>query len=151
MSYKDEYERIKDGEIKVPEKYKLDPELKARWVAALRSGNFAQGCAQLKRGNLDGKPTYCCLGVLCEVEIPEVSGWSGSGYIGNQFVEKIGLPESWQSEDNQCNFKDDEPQRVLAMMNDRCTTYITNEKGKVSNSKFVNDFNAVADFIETYY
>lgn len=149
MEYKDEYEKIQAGEITVPEEYKLDPELKAKWVAALRSGNFAQGSAQLKRGYLD-EPTYCCLGVLCEVTIPESSGWRSSGYIGNYFVKKIGLPESWQSEDNTCNFKDAEPQRVLAMMNDRCD-YHTDEKGKVSNNQFVNDFNAVADFIETYY
>lgn len=40
----------------------MDAELKAKWVAALRSGKYAQGRAHL---NLNGR--YCCLGVLCEV------------------------------------------------------------------------------------
>ena len=41
----------------------LTPELKARWIAALRSGEYTQGrCA------LNPAPGYyCCLGVLCMV------------------------------------------------------------------------------------
>lgn len=42
--------------------------LKARWVAALRSGKFKQGKNQLRRKNeVSGKETFCCLGVLCKV------------------------------------------------------------------------------------
>lgn len=39
---------------------KLDPEFKAKWVAALRSGEYKQG-----ESNLYFQPndTYCCLGV----------------------------------------------------------------------------------------
>jgi hypothetical protein len=40
----------------------MNPEIKAQWVAALRSGEFEQGKGTLKR---DGK--FCCLGVLCEL------------------------------------------------------------------------------------
>lgn len=37
--------------------------LKARWVAALRSGKYKQG-----RGSLQtGEGEFCCLGVLCEI------------------------------------------------------------------------------------
>lgn len=42
--------------------YRLNPEVKAKWVAALRSGKYVQGTGRLCR---DGK--YCCLGVLCDV------------------------------------------------------------------------------------
>lgn len=43
---------------------KIDPILKARWVAALRSGDYAQG----REVFLDSVTNqYCCLGVLCEV------------------------------------------------------------------------------------
>lgn len=45
---------------------KLDPEVKAKWVEALRSGKYKQG-----RYNLHYKDTYCCLGVLCEVAVQE--------------------------------------------------------------------------------
>lgn len=41
--------------------------LKKKWVAALRSGDYKQGRNSLKQGKGD-KATYCCLGVLCEIE-----------------------------------------------------------------------------------
>ena len=40
----------------------MDPELKAKWVAALRSGEYKQG-----QGLLNNNERMCCLGVLCEV------------------------------------------------------------------------------------
>lgn len=41
---------------------KLKPEIKKKWVAALRSGEYKQA-----RRLLHGGGGYCCLGVLCEV------------------------------------------------------------------------------------
>lgn len=41
----------------------MAPELKAKWIAALRSGEYRQGRHALRKA--DG--SYCCLGVLCEV------------------------------------------------------------------------------------
>lgn len=40
----------------------MNPEIKAQWVAALRSGEYKQGAGWLNRGD-----EYCCLGVLCEL------------------------------------------------------------------------------------
>lgn len=40
----------------------MNPELKAKWIAALRSGNYKQG-----RGRLKHAGRYCCLGVLGDV------------------------------------------------------------------------------------
>ncbi len=40
----------------------MNPELKAKWVASLRSGDYPQSIARLKQS--DG---WCCLGVLCDV------------------------------------------------------------------------------------
>jgi hypothetical protein len=51
---------------------KLDPEFKAKWVAALRSGEYKQGfCLLHSRGR------YCCLGVAAVL-----NGWDlkGEGY-----------------------------------------------------------------------
>jgi hypothetical protein len=39
------------------------PEIKAKWVEALRSGEYEQGCGALRTE--DGK--YCCLGVLTDL------------------------------------------------------------------------------------
>lgn len=44
----------------------MDTKLKTKWVKALRSGRYKQGCGNLR--NLDG--TYCCLGVLRNVIQP---------------------------------------------------------------------------------
>jgi hypothetical protein len=41
----------------------MDQEIKTKWVAALRSGNYKQGRYVLR----DESGFYCCLGVLCEV------------------------------------------------------------------------------------
>jgi hypothetical protein len=43
---------------------KMNPEVKAQWVAALRSGEYEQGRDAL---TLEGK--YCCLGVLCDLAV----------------------------------------------------------------------------------
>ena len=40
----------------------MDPEIKAQWTAALRSGDYIQGKGYL---NTNGK--FCCVGVLCEI------------------------------------------------------------------------------------
>ena len=40
----------------------MDAGLKAKWIAALRSGEFKQGVGAYQTGN-----EYCCLGVLCVV------------------------------------------------------------------------------------
>jgi hypothetical protein len=46
----------------------MDPVVKAKWTAALRSGNYQQGTEYLQM-RVDGESYYCCLGVLCELAI----------------------------------------------------------------------------------
>lgn len=46
----------------------MNPEIKARWLAALRSGEYKQGPGVLRNRDED---TYCCLGVLCELAVQE--------------------------------------------------------------------------------
>lgn len=43
-------------------------ELRDRWTAALRSGEYAQGAGRLKAVDDKGVAVFCCLGVLCEIE-----------------------------------------------------------------------------------
>lgn len=48
----------------------MNAELKAKWVAALRSGDYKQTTGVLRLGD-----AFCCLGVLCEVAgVPAVEG-----------------------------------------------------------------------------
>ncbi len=41
---------------------KMNPEIKQKWVDALRSGEYEQGNGKLYSGQ-----GYCCLGVLCDL------------------------------------------------------------------------------------
>jgi hypothetical protein len=52
----------------------MDAELKAKWVAALRSGTYTQGTGEL---HTPSEKSFCCLGVLCEVaQIEYTPGWA---------------------------------------------------------------------------
>lgn len=44
----------------------MDPQIKAQWLAALRSGEYRQGKRVLH--NVD-ENTFCCLGVLCDLAV----------------------------------------------------------------------------------
>jgi hypothetical protein len=76
--------------------HKMNSEVKAKWVEALRGGQYAQGRGQLKEG-----AAYCCLGVLCDVITPnrwdeedyyvDESGNRYSSYLPNPLMEEIGL------------------------------------------------------------
>lgn len=46
----------------------MNPEVRRRWQAALRSGNYAQGRGLLHYVD-DGEDKFCCLGVLCELAV----------------------------------------------------------------------------------
>lgn len=45
----------------------MNPEIKTRWVAALRSGKYKQGRRVLNRDDQE----FCCLGVLCELAVED--------------------------------------------------------------------------------
>jgi len=48
----------------------MDPELKTKWLTALRSGDYKQGTYELR--TFDNN--YCCLGVLADVS--ELGEWT---------------------------------------------------------------------------
>src|SRR5687767_14975041 len=63
---------------------RMDPEKKAAWVAALRSGNYRQG-----RGILHDGAGYCCLGVFGDLQnIPThvLRKWGG---VNLEFDESL--------------------------------------------------------------
>jgi hypothetical protein len=47
----------------------MNAEIKQKWLAALRSGEYQQGKSALRRDE-DGQRRYCCLGVLCDLIDP---------------------------------------------------------------------------------
>lgn len=46
---------------------RMNQEVKAKWLEALRSGNYVQGREELRPRHYSGGYAYCCLGVLCDV------------------------------------------------------------------------------------
>lgn len=73
----------------------MNPKVKALWTAALRSGEYQQTTGTL-RSVLDGKSSYCCLGVLTELAVaagviePGVTTLAGvrTRYDWRQIVER---------------------------------------------------------------
>ncbi len=64
----------------------MDTKLARKWAKALRSGKFKQGKSELRSNAPDGSSSYCCLGVLCEIngesdEVMEHTGLSTAGVL----------------------------------------------------------------------
>jgi hypothetical protein len=114
-----------------------DPELKAKWVAALRSGNYIQGSGRLKRkrwsaGN-EPVTQFCCLGVLCDIVKPD--GWKDniSNYPYHTFNEGKSTQEEYPNLNTMKEFGIyTSAVKKLASLND--------------DDKL--DFNKIADYIE---
>jgi hypothetical protein len=50
----------------------MNPAIKQRWVAALKSGQYQQGRTALRY-----RDNFCCLGVLCDIAVHDgVARWS---------------------------------------------------------------------------
>lgn len=61
----------------------MNPELKARWVEALRSGEYEQGYAKLRSTD----DTYCCLGVLYDIDVGDWVRTKSEGYlVGDRYA-----------------------------------------------------------------
>lgn len=62
----------------------MNNDVKEKWVAALRSGEYEQGTRMLSRDN-----KFCCLGVLCKLSGLEFS--PERGYLPDSVVKWAGL------------------------------------------------------------
>lgn len=112
------------------------PEIKAAWVAALRSGEYTQGRGLLLQITPEGNPLFCCLGVLCDLAI------------------KAGQAKAWQTS----------TQSIGSKTCDEATAHLpavvakwagVNASPKIDGSTLVHwndeeraDFNKIADLIE---
>lgn len=55
----------------------MKPDIKSRWVSALRSGEYAQGRNYLRQIDHQDVPQFCCLGVLCDLAKQDgIATWS---------------------------------------------------------------------------
>lgn len=62
---------------------KMNPDIKIKWIEALRSGKFKQGKGRFYQKNSD---TYCCLGVLCVIQNAPFENYCGRNYPSEQWV-----------------------------------------------------------------
>ncbi len=94
------------------------------WVAALRSGKYAQGTGQMVQ---EDTPQFCCLGVACEIAgVPREEYKSRGSYIYYRTSETLNHPSQYDTmrfrvvEDLALT---DDQQLTLANMNDRGETF----------------------------
>lgn len=74
----------------------MNPEVKAKWIEALRSGRYKQGKNMLRSGD-----KLCCLGVLCEIAVqdgviapPSLYDPTEGRYAYGPYAATEALPES---------------------------------------------------------
>jgi hypothetical protein len=93
----------------------MNQEIKAKWVAALRSGEYRQGQDQLRSFNDE----FCCLGVLCDLaskagvgqweDVSHDRAFDGAkGNISESVSKWSGLKRSFCTTTRLVNMNDDE-------------------------------------------
>jgi hypothetical protein len=120
----------------------MNPEVKAKWIKALRSGEYEQG-----RGHLRSiSNCFCCLGVLCDIyqkEHPETE-WVVADYDKRVYEfdqESQVPPESVWKEWAQL----DEPNPVVTLSNSLYT------EGSLAGMNDLGDsFDQIANIIEEH-
>lgn len=111
--------------ISMKDTQKLDPEFKARWIAALRSGDYLQTKEVMHDGT-----GYCCLGVACVVAGIKPKGLvvdKREGYT-DEDISKYPKLLYGSAQENQIV-------KILTAMND-------------GNSMSRRSFSEIADYIE---
>jgi len=112
---------------------KMNPEIKAKWVAALRDPSRKQIKGRLRRG--DG---MCCLGVLCDVV--DATGWQAHVYdhdVVYAHIDETAMPAAYVSDVVGFNVS-----YARLTLNDRT------EVAAVHNDEFGATFLQIADAVE---
>lgn len=123
----------------------MDKELKSKWVAALRSGNFQQGTGRLLR---DGK--YCCLGVLCSVAGAQWGDWPDDAGERRWADDLVPLADGVLLSDEENSELNAEALRRFGIAGDTESRLIAmNDGQKLHEVQFhEHSFHEIADWIE---
>jgi hypothetical protein len=93
----------------------MDKKIKAKWIKALRSGDFNRATATLCEVRKNGQTAFCCLGVLAHIASPNPWRKHEGEYTFNGNCNNTGLLDgSFQATVGIT----DEEQDTLAAMND---------------------------------
>lgn len=114
----------------------MNPDIKQRWIEALRSGDYKQGISGLR-----GENSFCCLGVLCDLHSIETgTPWALSDDAPFYLGEASYLPApvaQWA----ECDFYPTTPAPKFA---------VTIEMGLAELNDNGTSFEEIADLIEKY-
>ena len=101
---------------------KMNPEWKAKWLVALRSGLYEQGRRQLENLRPNGNTEYCCLGVLRELVQPNIDHDAHNDvlYLTGDIAKTVGLPET---DDFDAAIAGENVQNHLGELNDGGSTF----------------------------
>lgn len=122
---------------------RMNPEIRARWVERLRSGNYRQGVGRLKYRRAHQKTEYCCLGVLCEIAVED-------GVIEPPEISRGETRAVYRFNGNGSTL----PEKVVAWAGLKSyNPSVTGETGKMATLAELNDvdklcFSDIADVIE---
>lgn len=122
---------------------KMDPEVKGKWLEALRSGRFQQGEGFLK----DGNGCNCCLGVLAEINNVPIRVDEDSN-IAFEFPRGVELCSGSYDdlEDNSLYIDVHQTPIGYCGIDKNARNALINRNDGVGHKK--HDFNQIADFIE---
>lgn len=116
----------------------MKPEIKEKWLTALKSGKYIQGTKKLSN---HGK--HCCLGVLCELAVE-------AGIISKE----VNLEEPIRF-GTSCNYLSDEVMSWSGLRND--SGLFAKEDGRCRSLSRINDtecdgkYTSVIPLIERYF
>lgn len=99
----------------------MNPDVKKKWLEALRSGEYKQGKEALRLPD----NTFCCLGVLCDLHAKETGNqWlpvdgdmeylGGTCVVPDEVMQWAGLPE----EDPLVGGLTDQDKKYISCLND---------------------------------
>lgn len=116
----------------------MNPEIKAKWIEALRSGNYAQ----TRDGVLYDGEGYCCLGVLCDVVglKPEYNEERDHWYVHDKGLRDYEVLPEHLAERLGLTICGDLPEKVWFDGKEFADLAHLNDRGA--------DFNFIADVIE---
>jgi hypothetical protein len=122
---------------------RMDPKIKAQWVAALRSGEYKQGGGQL-HNSIAGE--FCCLGVLCDLAVKaEVDVRVQPGAFGTEYDGQTGSLPAAVQEWARLDTPDPELAPTIDQDNDE-DIYYWDEASELNDTGV--PFSQIADLIE---
>lgn len=127
----------------------MNPELKVRWLAALRSGSYRQARKSLQTVPPDGQAGFCCLGVLCDLIAPD--HWDWIEERENEYGEVYNITKPHQLADGEDDQLSPEAMAMVGMSESEMHKLIAMNDGvgSIQKDSPPMDFLTIANWIES--